>query len=412
MKNKCRFLFISLPLILCTVYYGTVKAQEPLISTELDPVWYYIQVQGEDAERADRVFTADGTQVLGRGITTATSPSEVNKQLWRFEQSGDNYIIYNRATGKKLDIAYNSAKGISVGVLSDDPVTQWQWMKSGDYYNIKATVAPTGGDASKIYAHQANDYDSRNFVIMFENSGYNGNANSRFQFVIYDDFSIELSTDNNPVWYFITSAKPEYTNKGISDVVSSGLPDIKFSLENITKNNDRQLWKAVKKSSDAGDKRVHFINKATGNLIQTLSVYNNYYYFTQYTNQLEQSDGWLMRYLGGKQFEIFGTENDGVTRYLNASSKSQQRPDALVDENTKDTGFAWILKKTDEVSSVNRMDPGHLCIYSHENRIIVEGSDDYIIRNLQGIQINRNVFLPAGIYLVTVSNKTSKIIVK
>ncbi|MDR1554128.1 MAG: hypothetical protein LBS69_11840, partial [Prevotellaceae bacterium] len=49
---------------------------------------------------------------------------------------GDNYIIFNKATGKKLYIIYNSSKSISVGVLSDNPATQCQWLKSGDWYNI------------------------------------------------------------------------------------------------------------------------------------------------------------------------------------------------------------------------------------------------------------------------------------
>ncbi|MDR2621127.1 MAG: RICIN domain-containing protein [Dysgonamonadaceae bacterium] len=404
-------LFVNL-LLLFLLSPAITNAQEPVASTSTNPIWYYIQVQGDASDdRADRVFTAVGTQVYGRAKSMA-SPSAIDNQLWRFEQSGDSYIIFNKATGKKLDVTYNSSKGITVGALSDNPITQWQWLKNGDYYNIKATAAPAGGDASKVYAHQANNWDSRNYVIMFETSGYNSTANSRFRFVLYEDFTIELSSDDNPVWYFITSAKPEYRNKGITDVVSSNLPDIKFSLEDIAANNDRQLWKAVKKNNISGDAHLHFINKATGNIIQTHSVYSNNFYFTQSTNQQEQSNGWITRYLGGKQFEIYGTENDGKTRYLNASSQTQTQPDWLLDENTKDTGFAWILIKADDFSALNHPAIENVHVYSKEKQIIVEGSNDYMIRNLQGIQMKRNTGLPAGVYLVTVNNKTYKILVK
>jgi hypothetical protein len=404
-KDLVVFLFI----ILFLFHPPTIHAQAPATGTATDPVWYYIQVEGED-DRASLVFTAAGTQVFGRAMST--DPSTVDSQLWRFERSGDNYTIINRAGGKKLDIAYNASKGISVGVLNDNPITQWQWLPTGNYFNIKATVAPAGGDASKIYAHQANNWDSRNYVIMFENSGYNGTANSRFRFVLYEDFAIELSSDDKLVWYFISSAKPEYLNKGITDVVSEAHPDVKFSLETIRTNDDRQQWKAVGKGDEPGDGRIHFINKATGNLIRTHSVYDHYYYFTQSTDRLEQSNGWTTRYLGGKQFEIYGTEDDGTTRYLNAASKEQSRPDWLLDENTKDTGFAWILKKVDDVSAVDNPRPEYLRIYSKEKRIIVEGSDDYTVRNLQGVQMNRNARLATGIYLVTVDVKTYKTFVK
>jgi hypothetical protein len=408
MRNFLFAFWVFIPFTFCP----NVNAQVPAVSTESDPVWYYIQALGdEDDGRANRVFTAVGTQVFGQAKTA--SPSEIDKQLWRFEQSGDNYVSFNKATGKKLDITYNSSKSITVGALSDNPVTQWQWVQSSNYYNIKATVAPAGGDASKIYAHQANNWDNRNYVIMFENSSYNGTNNSRFQFVLYEDFTIESGSDDNPVWYFITSAKPEYRNKGITDVVSEAHPDIKFSLETITANNDKQLWRAVRKSADPADKRIRFINKATGNIIQTRSVYSNYYYFTQYTDQPEQCNGWLTRYLGGKQFEIYGTENDGVTRYLNASSREQTRPDRLLDENTKDTGFAWILKNADDFSALNNFSPQYVRVYSNEKQIIVEGCNDYIIRNLQGMSMKRNTALSTGVYLVTVkNNKTFKIVVK
>ncbi|MDR1526505.1 MAG: RICIN domain-containing protein [Dysgonamonadaceae bacterium] len=409
MKIEKKFLFVVLFLILFIFYFPIVNAQVPITSTAADPIWYYIQVQGEN-ERADRVFTVVGTQVYGRAISMA-SPSEIDNQLWRFEQSGDSYIIFNRATGKKLDVTYNSSKSITVGALSDHPVTRWQWSKSGDWYNIKATVAPTGGDASKIYAHQANNWDNRNYAIMFENSGYNGTPNSRFRFILYEDFTIEISLDDHPVWYFITSAKPEYVDKGITDVVDDNMSE-SFALSNIVANNDRQLWKAVRKSNVSGDKRIHFINKATGNIIQTQSVYSEGYRFTQSTDQPEQSNGWLTRYLGGKQFEIYGTENDGVTRYLNASNRGQSQPDWLLDENTKDTGFAWILKKADVFSAIHPLPTEHLRIYSREKQIIVEGSNDYVIRNLQGIEMKRNTRLSTGIYLVTVNNQTSKIVVK
>jgi hypothetical protein len=396
--------------MLFTLFLAEAAGQLPQVSTASQPEWYYIQVQGGN-DRANLVFTAEGTSVFGRTMIVEAVSPDVDKQLWRFEQSGSNYLIFNKAGEKKMGITYNASKAISVGNLSDNPTTQWQFVKNGDYYNIKATVTPSGGGASKVYAHQANNYDSRNFVIMFEDSGYSSSADSKFRFVPYKDYSITLSTDEKPVWYFITSAKPEHLNKGITDIVDQAHPHIKFAIETIDVNNDRQQWKVVKKSNTVTNERVQFINRATGHIIQTASVPSNSFNYIQYTDLADGSNGWNTNHTGGGQFEIYATENDGIVRYLNLASQSQQQPD-LLGEDTRDTGFAWLFTIVGDNTGLKAPTPDRPYIYVKDKRIVVTGSDDYVIRNTQGISVAQSVDLSAGVYLVTVREKTYKIIVK
>jgi hypothetical protein len=246
---------------------------------------------------------------------------------------------------------------------------------------------------------------------MFEESAYNSSADSKFHFVLYENDSIALSTDENQVWYYIASARPEYVNKGITDIVDQAHPHIKFAIETIDVNNDRQQWKVVKKNDITTDKRVHFINKATGHLIQTASVTSNWFNYTQYTRQTDGSNGWDTKFIGDGQFEIYAMENDGIVRYLNLASQSQQHPD-LLEENTKDTGFAWLFTKVGDDTALKTQTPDQPCIYVKDKRIYVMESDDYTIRNTQGISIDRSANLSVGVYLITVREKTYKIIVK
>jgi hypothetical protein len=397
--------------MLFTLFLAEVAAQLPQVSTASQPEWYYIQVQGESDGRTDRVFTVEGTSVFGRTMVVEPASPDLDKQLWRFEQSGSNYLIFNKANEKKLGITYNASKDISVGNLSDSPATQWQLEKNGDYYNIKATVVPSGGDALKVYAHQANNYGNRNFVIMFEESNYNNTANSKFHFVSSKDYSIALSTDEKPVWYFITSAQPEHLNKGITDIVDQAHPHIKFAIETIDVNNDSQQWKVVKKSNAITDERVQFINRATGHIIQTASILNNSFHYIQYTDQTDGSNGWNTNHIGSGQFEVYATENDGIVRYLNLAAQSQQQPDFL-GEDTKDTGFAWLFTTVGDNTGLKAQTSDQPHIYVKDKRIVVAGSDDYVIRNIQGISVAQSVDLSAGVYLVTVREKIYKIIVK
>jgi hypothetical protein len=242
----------------------------PTVSTSSNPIWYYIQTQGGSDNRANLVFMADndGVRIFGKTILTSGSASEIDKQLWRFEQSGSNYTIINKSTGKKLTTSYNSSKGISVTALSTSSSTTWQFESSIDnYFNIKASAAPSGGNASAVYTHQANNYDSRNYVIMLESASYNNTENARFRFILY------------PV---------AGQNKVITGIVAGGNSDINFATETLS---------------------------------------------------------------------------------------------------------------TD------------ILIYVRDRQVVVEGTDDYVVRTIQGITVGRKNPLPNGIYLVTVNGKTTKVLV-
>jgi hypothetical protein len=397
-------------LLLCLAVFGifsqNIMAQLPDVSTAANPVWYYIQVQGDPDGRADRVFTADGTNVMGRAIVVSTADADVSKQLWRFEKDGSNYVIINKSTGKKLDIVYSSSLSARVATLNDNPTTRWQLEAFNGYYTIKATVAPSGGTTDKIYAHQASNWDGKlNYAIIFESTQYYHTPNSLFQFVFYQSANLELSDDTHEIWYQIASVK--HPTKCITDVVNQNHPEVKFAIEDATENNSAQQFKLVKKSTT--DSKLHFINRSTGNLIQTSSVFNAPYSYTQFTTEKSTSSGWTANYLGSGQYEISGVETEGVTRYLNASSNNAD-PDMYIENESKDTGFAWMLKKVN-TTGINSSTQDNIRIYATNHHVIVEGTDNYIVRTIQGIPVNPAAELPTGIYLVTVNGKTTKVLV-
>jgi hypothetical protein len=305
--------------------------------------------------------------------------------------------------------------------------TTWKFESSIDnYFNLKASAAPSGGNAAAVYTHQANNYDSRNYVIMLESSSYNNTENSRFRFVLYQsagtdpdpdpdfDFDIELSDNNKTVWYSIASAKPEYQNKVITDIVAGGNSDIKFSIETLSPNNQNQQWKAVKKNTNVNDTRIDFINRATGRVISTGSVFKNPFYYVQFTVNQNESNGWRINSLGDGQFEISGLENDGSTRYLNATSKNASLPEFYIEGLSKGTGFAWqfILSPKMVFADTNDLLAANTLIYVQDRQIVVEGTDDYVVRTIQGMSVEkRKSQLPVGVYLVTVNGKTIKVLV-
>lgn len=405
---KKRIIYVTLALLISSF---KLSAQLPVASTAENPVWYYIQVIGE-SDRAGLVFTEQTNKVFGQSKIISLVESEIASQLWRFEEEAGKYTIINQSSGNKMSLGYDAGKSIRIATITDTPVTQWQFTRNGRGYNIKATANISQGSTANIYAHQANDYGSRNYVIMFESSQYMSVDNSRFQFIEYVDDLIEYSTEDKEVWYYITSANPEYQGKYMTDVVTAGLPFIRFSLEDKEADNPYQHWKVVKKNPGATDQKVHFINRATQNVIQTKSVENSYYKYTQATTDPTDDNGWTMTYLGQSQYELAGEETDGVYRHLCASDATKQ-PEFYDQSNTLNTSFAWRFEKQDTGSGLPSISTNDLIrVYAKDRFVIVEGSDKYRIYTIQGMEVNQNIQLPLGVYLVTVEGKVVKLFVQ
>ncbi|MDL2223959.1 RICIN domain-containing protein [Bacteroidales bacterium OttesenSCG-928-M06] len=404
---------ILLAYILLALSFTKIFAQIPATSTKDDPVWYYIQVEGE-SDRADLVFTAENDKVYGRAMINSLEESKVAPQLWRFEAKNNKYTIINKATGKKIDAGYDSNKKISNMILATSASAEWEFSKTGNFFNIKSTKVPTGGSLPNVYAHQGSNWDSRNYVIMLESSSYNGTVNSKFKFVEFEKYEIEYSTDNKEIWYYMNSANPGYEDKCITDATKESLHAIVFSLSTIEKNNNYQLWKVVKKSTTTNEQYVHFINKETQNVIQAKSVANEFYKYTQATTNLSTDKGWTTKYLGRGQFEISGEEEDGVIRYLNASSTENKQPDFYEEDASSNSTFAWFFKKADDywtstpLTNINN----DIRVFAKDRYVIVEGAEKYDIYTIQGVKVNKEKQLPFGIYMVTVEGKTTKLIIK
>jgi hypothetical protein len=331
---------------IAALFSQRVMAQLPDVSTAADPVWYYIQVADNESEdRRGRVFTVldNDSKVYGRSKTTSTDEAEIGKQLWRFEQSGSSgeYVIINKATGNKLDVSYYSAKSISVAALSENPTARWKFPVNGDGYGIQATATPAGGATDKVYVHQANDWDSRNYVFMLENTTYI----TRYTFVPFKEFRFEVSEGSSEHWYFITTGKTGYEGKCITAVANGA----KLLLESAAAaGNERQQWKVVEKSSGESGRRFQLVNKATGGVISTATTVDGRFTCPSFAYDPSAGGGWMLTYLGSGQYEISDVRADSSAVYWCASLSSEEAAeDFYLEGYSVSSGFAWILEKAD-----------------------------------------------------------------
>lgn len=406
MKNK----FLMILVIAFSLFQQKAFAQLPAASNNSNPIWYYIQVKGLDDKRENLVFTIEGEKVFGRALGSSVAEN----QLWRFEKDGNAYTIISKSgETKKMDVTYDATKSIRCLSISSNPITKFEFDSNkgenlGNYYTIKVTVPPTGGDAAALYAHQANAVGSRNYDIMLVDTEYYDGDNSAFSFVGYDEMNLEHSTSNKTVWYTISSSKDGIAGKCLTDVSVIEDSPIKIEVKDPEKGNDNQLWKLVKKGT-----RTNFINKNTGNVIQTSSTVaepNIMYNYTQLTQLESESKGWKLTSLGLGQYSILGSEEDNITRYITATIENSD-PETYDENNLLFSAFAWKFNKSIDTSLPPVQEINDIRVYSVNKKIVVEGAENFITRNIQGVTVNGKMELPMGIYLVTVNGKTIKVFV-
>ncbi|MCC8145785.1 MAG: hypothetical protein LIO93_04950 [Bacteroidales bacterium] len=398
MKNK----LLLLMWIVSAIFQQEVFAQLPEISTADNDAWYYIHVGVNGSCREDRVFVAKGTTVFVETLNKAS-----DAQLFRFEKQNNNYFIINKSTSKRL---YVGKVDNEECLTLSDAGTEFKLDPLADhYFNITATKTPTGDDATKKWAHQSNSGSS--YKIILVNTSWSSGENSQFSFIPYEDMNLEYSDAKTNVWYTINSSeKGADPVKCMTDVSTSTNSTIKIAVEEAQENNSYQLWKLVKKGS-----LTNFVNKATGNIIQTqsnISEPNIMYNYTQLTTDEADSKGWSLKHIRAGQYAIYGVEEDNITRYLTVTTEGVE-PGIYDPNNLIFSKLAWKFNKVSTETSLPEIyEKDDIRIYSENKKIVVTGADNYTIRNIQGIVVNRNIELPVGIYLVTVEGKTTKVLVK
>lgn len=394
MKNKLLLLMV----IVSTIFFQEAIAQLPQTSTADNPKWYYIQVVGSGSSRENRVFNVKETNVIGSVLSATNS-----NQLFRFEKENDKYFIITKSN-KKLAAGKN---GTVEAVVLNDVGTLFSFTPYENYFTLKSSSPAPGGSSDKLYVHQSSASD---YKITLEVATWETALNSQFAFVPLEDVVYEYSTDKKVIWYNIRSAKEGNEAKGMTDVSSSD-SDIKIALEEIREDNDYQLWKLVKKGA-----RANIINKATGNYISSYSVVSqpNIKYNYIQANPENESSGWAFKHIREAQYTIAGVDNDKITRYLTAATEGID-PTPYDASALFSSDVVWKLKKVkseDYTSLPNFETEDNILIYSRNQKIIVEGAEDYAVRTIQGTMVAKNIELPVGIYLVTVNGKTTKLLVK
>jgi hypothetical protein len=390
--------YLTLTIIICFFALAKGEAQQFEASTAGAPKWYLIKVKGT-GDNIDKVVTEiDGKAI---GMPTEAGLAAKAKQFWRIEAvpNTTHYEIINKHSGRKLDVYYDDALGERIASVNETPSTRWTISLSGGYYSLRIVTQPQGGISGAGYLTQGGT--SLNSALYFTKS-YTV-ADAQFQFISID--MPILSNDDETAWFSIHNARSGLSDKCLTEVETTA--DVKLSLQEYTDNNFRQQWKLV--SIPGSESPVNFINRATGHLISTTPVYGLYDY-VRYADA--ETAGWTIDELGSNQYEVRAGSAD-MGKYWYAATGGQASA-GYVKGASLNTGFAWKFQLRDEIifNSIYIPEYDNKRILVKNKRIYVEGADQYRIYTIYGASVDKNRELPTGIYLVTIKNKATKILVK
>ncbi|MDL2223802.1 M60 family metallopeptidase [Bacteroidales bacterium OttesenSCG-928-M06] len=332
---KKTVILLLLVFLLVPRVFSQVDLPQP--STSTSPIWYYVQVKGSD-DRKGKIFYLNGNDLYGRNFSDITA-TQRDYFLFRFEKNADgSYKIINKKTNKELGIRKDATKNIDVVTVAPTTTVTWSFEERLGYWKIKSS--------NNLFAFQSSSASNKNYVI--EASTFGSNDNGSFGFILFNDTKPTIS-DGQEYWYYIKSAKTGIVGACITDVNETGSGAVKFKLQDKESEETKkkyQQWKVVKPANSSSGEFV-FVNRATGNIIQTACNYDGYFNAGS-TKDIVNTNGWDISFLELDQFKISGLDSQEIQGYLNASPLSSEAELIPNDANFLHSAFAW---KFEAVSS-------------------------------------------------------------
>jgi hypothetical protein len=382
---------------------GTKTSAQPFETSDATaPKWYFIQVKGS-GDNAGKVLAEIDGAIVGRPAETGLAARAT--QLWRLEavpNTEEQCEIINKHTGKKLDVFYDAAGDRRIAVASETPSTRWTIRElSGNYFSLRIVTQPEGGISGAVYLTiDGTDPDP---AFYFTRNAPNTNSEAQFQFISVDIPTV--SDERETAWFTIRNAQNDLSGKCLAELETAA--DTKLSLQDFDAVNLRQQWKIV--ANPASEGSVNFVNRETEHLISTSPLYG-FYDYLPYADT--ETTGWTINKLEDNQYEVH-TGRLEAGKYWYAATEGRIA-DRYAKGASLNTGFAWKFQLRDEdiYNAIKLPEQDNVRIYAKDRRICVEGTDRYRIHTIYGTPVNKNRELPTGIYLVTVKNKTTKILVR
>ena len=215
---------------------------------------------------------------------------------------------------------------------------------------------------------------------------------------------IKLSSGNQEYWYNLLSAKSGVRNLAISENAEAGAA-FPIAVVDQNVNDPSQQWKFV--AAEGGN--YYIVNRKSGKQILPSSLAQGALNATQLGTD-EAGNGFKVEEIEGGQYMIYGTEEDGVVRYLALQELSSEGV-VLNKKALVNSPFAWSLVVVDGVG-ISSIIAGEAVITVKDRQIVVDNAKNYSVTNMAGVEMPKKAILEQGVYVVTVDGIAKNVYVE
>ena len=215
---------------------------------------------------------------------------------------------------------------------------------------------------------------------------------------------IKLSSGNQEYWYNLLSAKSGVRNLAISENAEAGA-SFPIAVVDQNVNDPSQQWKFV--AAEGGN--YYIVNRKSGKQILPSSLAQGALNATQLGTD-EAGNGFKVEEIEGGQYMIYGTEEDGVVRYLALQELSSEGV-VLNKKALVNSPFAWSLVIVDG-AGISSITAGEAVITVKDRQIVVDNAKNYSVTNMAGVEMPKKAILEQGVYVVTVDGIAKNVYVE
>lgn len=242
-------------------------------------------------------------------------------------------------------------------------------------------------------------------------------------FLVYGNIAAQTSTysekdaDGNKLYYKIMSAATGYENKCIEDNIrNAGSNNYNYILNDTVSDNNFQQWQIV--PNTIGREFYYVKNRRSMRYMKNEGVWAGTFIALEGGGTNKYSTKPFEFYaIGNNQVVIRYTDTDGSTHYLNAIDSGTVQINKIVLSRAQNTTYAWKVVNLDGtpatgIKSITGDNAGRIGIAVINRSIVVNGTDNYQIHDLQGRPVAKEAVLPAGTYIVNAEGRGYKVLVK
>lgn len=217
----------------------------------------------------------------------------------------------------------------------------------------------------------------------------------------------QKDSDGNAIYYKIFSASPQYEGMCLQDDTRTNT-QYPFGLASHEADNKYQEWILIPGTTEG---TYQLRNRGTWRYIATNGSWQDAFFSINYSAKASKDNEILFTSQGEGQITM--TYLQGTTTQFMLVGDTDRGPEIFEKKGHKNTTRAWIIYPTNSVpSDVTAAESTRVSIQAVGRHIVVNGTRNYDVYDIQGRRVDNETELLPGVYVVEAAGTVKNVLIK